>query len=119
MMKIAKYTDDCIEFDDGTTISYDHHRDCCEWNYADFSVLDNYPDELKLNYDRFEIEPVDKTRFNLLLHRTNVHGIPRKTAILIPCYSEQNGYYSCDLDVYVRDKHGDLREHHSLECELY
>ncbi len=65
MMKIAKYTDDCIEFDDGTTISYDHHRDCCEWNYADFSVLDNYPDELKLNYDRFEIEPVDKTRFNL------------------------------------------------------
>lgn len=118
MIRIVKYTDTYIEFDNGTTISYYHYPQCCEENYADFSVLDIYSEELKLDYEYFEIEPVEETGFNLILHRTNMYGIPKDLRLLIPCYSYQNGYYSCDLDIYVHNKNGDIREHYNLECEM-
>lgn len=45
-MKIEKWNDDYIWFTDGSTISYDHCSDCCELNWADFSVLEVfYQDE--------------------------------------------------------------------------
>ena len=46
-MKIEKVTRDAIIFDNGNTISYDHDQDCCELNYADFSILDKNT----INYD--------------------------------------------------------------------
>lgn len=38
-MKISMVTDNAIMFDNGNWISFDHEPDCCEYNYADFSVL--------------------------------------------------------------------------------
>lgn len=108
-MKIEKWNDDYIWFTDGTTISYDHRQDCCEHNWADFSVLDVfYQGE---EFDDFEIIPVDGCGFLLSLKLSTPDPWHTKFAwsqddattkkILIPCYSDQNGYYSTDLVIIV------------------
>lgn len=91
-MRISKVYDDAIVFDNGNKITYDHNADCCECNYADFSVLT--PDNIYYNHD-----------FNESLQFKIVDGMGFKFGdgnhwIFIPCYSEQNGYYSSDVDIY-------------------
>ena len=40
-MKIWSIDENSIVFDNGNAISYDHLRDCCECNYADFKAIDD------------------------------------------------------------------------------
>ena len=91
-MKILTWDEDSITFSDGSSIRHEHEQDCCERNYADFSVLDiMYGGE---EFEDYEVEFVDYG-FNLVM----VHGKWERSKIYIPFYSEQNGYYSdeCDL----------------------
>ena len=93
-MKIEKVTDTMIKFDDGSIITYYHSPDCCEWNYADFSVLN--PNVINYDYDfpkdlQFKAEEGMGFKFGCENHW-----------IFIPCYSEQNGYYSSDIDIFFR-----------------
>lgn len=115
MFKITKFDDDVIKFSNGWGIFCHHAPECCELNWADCSVLSNYPDIFKTEFDDFDIEPVDDIGFLLKLHRKNQFGIDIWKKILIPCYSEQNGYYSTNLDVYV-DK-GDETADYVIRCE--
>ena len=48
-MKIANVTEEAIIFDNGNKITFDHERDCCEYNYADFSILN--PNVVNYDYD--------------------------------------------------------------------
>lgn len=92
-MKIKKITDEKIIFDNGNEISYFHDQDCCENNYADFEQLE----ELALSYDFEEdliFEKLDKQGF-----RFGDKGL----MFFIPCYSEQNGYYSSDINICYND----------------
>ena len=108
-MKVEKWNDDYIWFTDGTTISYDHRQECCEYNWADFSILDVYYKGEE--FDNFEIAPVNECGFILSLKLSNSDPWYGKFAwsqdyaptkkILIPCYSDQNGYYSSDLTIIV------------------
>lgn len=91
-MKIKKVTEEVIVFDNGTVISYDHCRDCCEDNYADFKQIESEA----LDYDfetELKFEAVEETGFRF--------GDSRRM-FFIPCYSEQNGYYSSDIDIYYK-----------------
>jgi hypothetical protein len=91
-MKIKTVTDEAIIFDNGNKITYDHEQDCCEWNYADFSILN--PNVINYDYDfneNLEFKTVDGQGF--------IFG-EEGHRIFIPCYSEQNGYYSDDVDIY-------------------
>lgn len=93
-MKIKKVTDEMIMFDDGSIISFDHDQDCCEWNYADFSILN--PNVVNYDYDfpaYLQFKPVTEMGFKF---GCDGHWI------FIPCYSEQNGYYSDRIDIYFR-----------------
>mgnify|MGYP004637060385 CR=1 FL=1 len=119
-MKIKDWNDDYILFTDGSTISYDHIQDCCECNWADFSVLEVfYKDE---EFDDFEVIPVEEYGFLLELKQRNTKSwfhydyTPAKR-ILIPCYSDQNGYYSSDLTIIIR---GPEREPKNIDlnCEV-
>ena len=91
-MKIKKVTDDEIIFNNGNTITFKHCADCCECNYADFSALThrtvnygyNFPTDLQ-----FKAVEGEGFKFGCDGHW-----------IYIPCYSEQNGYYSSDIDIY-------------------
>lgn len=89
-VKITSITDEAIEFSDGSRITFDHEQDCCEWNYADFEQLDDlaraYTFQLPL---RFEAIKGSGFRF----------GDSRRM-FFVPCYSEQNGYYTDEIDIY-------------------
>lgn len=104
-MKIKKVTEREIVFSNGNTITYDHYPDCCEHNYADFptavtehNVYYDYDFDVDL---KFEFVDGEGFRF----------GSDGKW-IFVPCYSEQNGYYSSDIQIYYND-----REVLSGQCE--
>lgn len=95
-MKIWKVTDEAIVFDNGKQITYDHWQDCCEYNYADFSILT--PDNVFYDYDfaeNLDFEMIDELGFKF---GSDGHWI------FIPCYSEQNGYYTTEIDIYFGGK---------------
>lgn len=92
-MRITSITTDAIFFGD-KLISFYHVQDCCEENYADFLMIDDealntdFPEDLNF-------EAVHGAGFRF--------GFPGRM-FFIPCYSEQNGYYSSDLDIYYCGK---------------
>lgn len=94
-MKISKVTDEDIIFDNGSTISFDHCQDCCEWNYADFLQIDDIAKDYNFN-ENLKFKPVKGAGFRF--------G-DNNQMFFVPCYSEQNGYYSCDIDIYYNGEH--------------
>ena len=77
--------DAAIIFDNGNKITYKHERDCCEYNYMDLESLSN---DVYINEDfdpELIFKPIEDLGFSF--------GNPGKM-IFIPCYSEQNGYYT-------------------------
>ena len=95
-MKIKKVTEGYIEFDNAKRITFDHCQECCECNYADFSVLS--PNTVNIHHD-FE-EPLT---FKLIEGIGFSFGNPGHM-IFIPCYSDQNGYYTNEVDIYFDDE---------------
>lgn len=93
-MKIKKVTDEYIEFDNGDKITYDHERDCCETNYADFEQIETFAYGLEFD-EQLIFEEVSGSGFRF--------GNLGKM-FFIPCYSQQNGYYSSDVDIYYNDE---------------
>lgn len=91
-MRIERVTDEAIIFDNGNKITFDHDRDCCEWNYADFSILNKNV----INYDYDFKEDLDFIAVEEMGFKFGSDG----KWIFIPCYSDQNGYYSDDIDIY-------------------
>lgn len=90
-MKIREVTIEYILFDNGSKITYDHCTDCCEYNYADFEQLDDLA--MAHDYDpqsmKFEVVKYCGFRFG-----------DNRRMFFVPCYSEQNGYYSSDIQIY-------------------
>lgn len=89
-MKIEKITEDGILFDNGKLIYSDHFQSCCENNYADFKQLD----DLGRDYDFEE---------DLRFEKVDGYGFrfgDKHRMFFIPCYSEQNGYYSDEVEIY-------------------
>lgn len=93
MAKIIEISEEFIKFNDGTVISYDHVRDCCECNYADFIQLDDVARSTDFDTSNLIFEECDYGfRFG------NIGKM-----FFVPCYSNQNGYYSTDVDIYLND----------------
>lgn len=93
-MRIIEITDEHIKFDNDKKITFDHDQDCCEYNFADFKQIDDlgkdydYPEELIFEF-------VDESGFRF--------G-DENFKTFIPCYSEQNGYYTNNIDIYYNDE---------------
>jgi len=102
-MKITEITDEAIRFDNNTAITFDHYADCCEWNYADFLQLDDIAKDYDFE-ENLKFEAVEGSGFRF--------G-DSKQMFFVPCYSEQNGYYSFDLEVFYNG----LQVLHIEECE--
>lgn len=93
-MKIKEVTSEYIKFDNGNEITFDHCQDCCEWNYADFEQLDDIARATDFDPNlKFEIVENSGFRF----------GNEGKM-FFVPCYSEQNGYYSNDVEIYYNNR---------------
>ena len=92
-MKVIEVTEEYILFDNGNTLTYDHDQDCCEHNYADF--LSVKEEILDMHFEEDLIfEMVDNAGFRF--------GSNPLQMIFIPCYSEQNGYYTQEIDIYYK-----------------
>ena len=103
-MKIKEINEEQILFDNGFKIEYDHLQDCCESNYADFKQIE----PMALNYEFDEdllFEKVEDSGFRF----GNKNGL----MFFIPCYSEQNGYYVSEINIYYNNI-----KVLNLECEL-
>ncbi|MBQ2408194.1 MAG: hypothetical protein II309_02060 [Bacilli bacterium] len=95
-MKIKEVTYEEIIFDNGNTISFSNEHECYEDNYADFSILDK--NNVNYNYDFDE---------DLIFEATDGLGFrfgSNGRWIFIPCYSEQNGNYTDEIDIYYKNE---------------
>lgn len=91
---ISNITEEAIIFSDGSTITFDHDQDCCEYNYADFFQLEREGRRHKFMLPlQFEVVENAGFRFG-----------DRRRMYFIPCYSEQNGYYTDQIDIYYKNK---------------
>lgn len=90
-MKIKQVTETEIIFDNGNVITYFHDPDCCEMNWADFSVLNKNNIYYDHDFDTdLQFKFIDEGGFTF----------GDETAkIFIPCYSDQNGWYSTDIEI--------------------
>lgn len=95
-MKIVNVTDEFIEFEDGSKITYDHDQDCCEYNYAQFDALDDIALNTDFDLDELAFQAIDGSGFRF-------GNLPSKM-FFVPCYSFQNGYYSSDIDIYFNSE---------------
>lgn len=92
MAKIIKAEENELEFDDGTKITCDHDQDCCEYNYAAFDAIDDIC--RATNFD------TSKLVFESCEYGFRFGNAPAKM-FYVPCYSDQNGYYTDEVDVYL------------------
>lgn len=93
-MKIKEVNNEHILFEDESCIKYYHGQDCCEWNYADFEQLEETALETEFDTDNMIFEAIQDYGFKF--------GNEGKM-FFVPCYSEQNGYYSSDIDIYYNN----------------
>lgn len=89
--KIKEITEERILFTNGAEITFDHDQDCCEWNYADFHQLDDIARIETFSFP-LSFEAVDGAGFRF--------GNQPYKMYFVPCYSEQNGYYTDEIDIY-------------------
>jgi hypothetical protein len=111
-MKIIKYEENLIEFDNGCIIEFEHVDECCEHVYADCEYLSNY-NILPHTGETIKIGDIDfpeDIENNII--KVEGEGVKLKakdgSVWFIPCYDEQNGYYSSDLSIRVNNKYIDI-----------
>lgn len=93
-MKIKDINEERILFDNGNTITYSHEQDCFECNYADFLQIDDIARSWDFD-ENLDFESIEEVGFRF-------GNLPNKM-VFVPCYSEQNGYYSSDIEIYYND----------------
>lgn len=75
------------------TLESVHERDCCESVYAEWEAISDYSRIIGKKYESLTIKGVEGE--GLLLCFDN-------EKVFIPCYNEQNGYYSDDLSIIIK-----------------
>lgn len=106
-MKIININNENITFDNGMLLSYFHEQDCCESVYADFMYIKTY-NAIGGNKTVFDLD-FDEDFYNKidLVKEEGFKFFDKEgNSIFVPCYNEQNGYYSgnLELQVYKDDK---------------
>jgi hypothetical protein len=94
-----------ITLNDGTYIEDSHEQDCCEHVYADWNELKTQTGALEM-LEALTLEKVDITPCE--------YGF-RMNGFFVPCYNEQNGYYSNDLSILVNGT-GVTLDLENMEC---
>lgn len=92
-IKVVRAEQEYLEFSDGTTITSQHDADCCEYNYADFTAIDDLAREWEFEHPILFEESDYGFRFG-----------NKDKMVFVPCYSCQNGYYSYSVDIYYNGK---------------
>lgn len=105
-MKIKEINETSIIFDNDYKLETFHDQDCCEEVYADFSVLQTY-NVSNITGKTINIREIDfEENLNKLVKGIEGQGFNLISKIgenfFVPCYNEQNGYYSSNLELILR-----------------
>lgn len=96
-VKIVEIADAGILFDNGWFLYHDHTPDCCEYNYADWKQLEH----TGIENEKFDLKD------DALVSVVDDHGIKIRAisgyAYFVPCYSDQSGYYSDEVEIRLHD----------------
>lgn len=95
MAAIITVNDKMVLFSDGSKIEFDHCPDYSENNYADFSQLDDIARTADFDTANMIFEAVPDSGFRF--------GNTGKM-FFVPCYSEQHGIYSDNIDIFYNGK---------------
>ena len=87
---IAEVCDNVLTFEDGSRIVCGHRQDCCEYNYADFEQLDDLARAYAFDLDHLHFGRAPGGF---------CFGDDVRRMFFVPCYSDQNGYYTTDINV--------------------
>ncbi len=104
-MKIKEIKEGKIIFDNGYILEYYHDQDCCEYVYADFDILETYNVSIKTGKN-IKIKEIDfREKLSELIEGIEGMGFNIISKIgekfFVPCYNEQNGYYSNELELIL------------------
>lgn len=111
-MKITKING-CFQFDNGMVLDSYHGQNCCESHWLDFNYV--------------KMEDVENLEFDLsndnFLKRIDGYGIElipiNGFSVKIPGYGSNNGYYSSDLKLILRDSSGkEIKTYDISECQV-
>ena len=105
-MKIKEINKEKIVFDNGYELEYYHEQDCCEHVYADFEVVKDYNVSTKTG-KIINIKDIDfEEHLEYLIQGIENEGFNMISKIgekfFVPCYNEQNGYYSSELELILK-----------------
>ena len=104
-MKIERINDSGIIFNNGTKLRHYHSQDCCENVYADWEYLKQYNvlPSTGENISIYDIEFDESITNNIDYEKNMGIKLISKTGDkwFIPCYNEQNGYYSSNLNLII------------------
>lgn len=92
-MYIKEVNEHMILFDEASVIYYTHDQECCEHNYADFESIEPLAYRHNFKFIKFEYA-VGGFRFG-----------DNNYMVYIPCYSEQNGYYTTEISICHNGKY--------------
>jgi len=91
-MKIKEVTNEFILFNNGSKITFAPTKEYCNDNYADFTQLDELALAYEFDENTMKFETVDQYGFRF--------GSENSHMFFVPCYSDLDGYYSSDVDIY-------------------
>lgn len=109
--KVINVNEDGLTFDDGSSLTSDHDQDCCEQHYLcfkDLSLKDFEGLEFDLTGETF-FEKVEDYGIRLI----PLNGHP----VSVPGYGYNNGYYSHNLELVVKNKEGSIKTFDISECQ--
>ena len=104
MRTITKIDYNGLTLSDGTRILHEHEQDCCENVYADWKAGFEDVDLSTFDVSEIDIENVENSGFRL-------------NGQFVPCYDEQNGYYSSDLRIEVVSQVGNILRSVNVDSE--
>lgn len=112
-MRIKEINEEGILFDNGYKLIAYHEQDCCENVYADFEILKTYNVSTRTGKS-IKIQEIDfNENLEELIQGIKEQGFNMVSKIeerfFVPCYNEQNGYYSNNLELILY-KNNNIKE---------
>jgi hypothetical protein len=112
-LKVVKIESESITFDNGFTLASNHEQDCCENHWLSFENL-----TIK-DFEGLEFNLTNDFFFNRIpdfgIELLPINGWP----IRVPGYGSNNGYYSSDLEIVIRDQNAKwVKRYDITECQV-
>lgn len=107
-MKIVEIKEGYLKFDNGTTIEDYHCQECCESVYADFNylkemnVIPSTGENIKITDIDFDEDIQNHIEYEKEMGFKLISKDGSKW--FVPCYDQQNGCYSSDLELIITKK---------------